>query len=416
MQGNAVHRRCHAMFTHPVMDIAAARIGMVENVLPINAGVVRTGQISRAAKQRRAGGHNGGNRLLAGNAGCNLLWLGRKRTLPVQDRVIDGSAVITTDRGIEGSAVSGGMTVLPGRAHGSAAAANGTPPCHDIIRNFKRCVRPAKGGARARNFLAAKWCAVRTGSAGFFRCAKTDHRAAPDQGWFAGFLLCGGDGLGDGVHVMSVNRQNLPTICFKTARGIFRDSKVGAAINRDAIVIEQNDQAIKLHMSGHRCSFVADPFHQAAITGNHIGIVINKIGAECGGEVAFSHRHANRIGKPLAERAGGRFNAAGMTKFRVTGGDRAKLAEIFDLRARHIGISGQIQERIDQHRPMPGGQHKAVTVGPVRVRRIEIQVIGKQNSGCIGHPHRHARMAGFCRFNGIHCQRANSVRHRLPFR
>ena len=161
---------------------------------------------------------------------------------------------------------------------------------------------------------------------------------------------------------------------------------------------------------------MADPFHQAAITSNHIGVVIDKIGSEFGGEVAFGHRHANRIGKPLSQRAGGCFNTAGMTKFRVTGGDRAQLPEIFDLRARHVCMSGQIQQRINQHRAMPGRQYKAVTVRPVRVGSIEIQVIGKQRGGSIRHSHWHARMAGFCRFNGVHCQRTNSVRHRLPFR
>ena len=251
MQGNTVHRSRHAMFTHPVMNIAAGRIVVIENRLFVNAGVVRTGQVSRTAKQRRTGRDNGSNCLLAGNTGCNLLWFSRQPAFPGQDRLIDGGTVIACDGCIECGAVSGGMAVLPGSACRSAPAANGTPCCHDVIRNFEWRMRPAKRGARASNFVSPEGGTMHTGGAGLFGCAKTDHGAAADQGRFAGFLFCCGDGVRDGIHVMPVNRQNLPAISLKAARGIFRDSKVGAAINRNAIVIEQHDQAIKPHMSGH---------------------------------------------------------------------------------------------------------------------------------------------------------------------
>ena len=135
---------------------------------------------------------------------------------------------------------------------------------------------------------------------------------------------------------------------------------------------------------------MADPFHQAAITGNDIGVVVNKAGAEFRGKMPFGHGHAHRIGKPLAKRPGGGFDSRCMAEFRMAGGDRPQLAEIADLRDGHIGMAGQVQQRIDQHRSVTGGQHKTVTVRPVRVCRIEFHMVGKQRGCRIRHAHRHA--------------------------
>ena len=60
---------------------------------------------------------------------------------------------------------------------------------------------------------------------------------------------------------------------------------------------------------------MADAFHQTAIPGNHIGVMVNKIIPIFGRQMTFSHRHAHSVGNPLTKRAGCGFNPCSMAKF-----------------------------------------------------------------------------------------------------
>ena len=75
-------------------------------------------------------------------------------------------------------------------------------------------------------------------------------------------------------------------------------------VDRDAVVVEQHDQLFQLEVAGERDRLLADAFHQVAVGGEHIGVVIDDVAAELGREMAFGNRHADRIGEPLAERTG----------------------------------------------------------------------------------------------------------------
>ena len=143
-------------------------------------------------------------------------------------------------------------------------------------------------------------------------------------------------------------------------------------------------------MAGHRSCLVADAFHQASVAGDDIGEVIDQVAAELGGKVMFRHRHADRIGDALAERTGGGLDAAGVSSLGVAGGDRAQLAKIAQLVHRHVGIAGEVQQRIDQHRTMSRRQHEPVTVRPVGRTGVELQVVREQRGGGIRHTHRHS--------------------------
>ncbi len=62
---------------------------------------------------------------------------------------------------------------------------------------------------------------------------------------------------------------------------------------------------------------MADAFHQVAVAGDDIGIVIDQIVAEAGVQDTLRQRHADRGGDALAERAGRRLDAAGLQHFRM---------------------------------------------------------------------------------------------------
>ena len=242
MKRDAVHRRCHAVFADTVMHIASRGAVTAVGILAADAGVVRSGQVGRSADQRRAGRQDGLDGLLASDAGGKLLRLRRQALLPGADSLVDGGVEIAFYRGIESRGVSGVVTRLPGFACGAAAAADGAPGIADLGRNFKRCVRPADGGACALDFFGTQRGAVGTGSAGFLRRAITDHGAAPDQARPCGIGTSLGNRCRHGIDVVAVNGEHLPAIGFETRCRVLGDGEVGAAVDRDAIVVEQHDQ------------------------------------------------------------------------------------------------------------------------------------------------------------------------------
>ena len=98
------------------------------------------------------------------------------------------------------------------------------------------------------------------------------------------------------------------------------------------------------------------------------------------------------------------------------GGAAAELAEALQLVERHVGIAGQMQQPVEQHRAMAVRQHKPVTVGPIRRQRIKPQELREQHRGDVGHAHRHAGMAGFRLLDRVHRERAQRVGHMAKFR
>ena len=307
------------------------------------------------------------------------------------------------------------MAGFPGFAGGLAARSDGAPVIDNILRNFERRMRPSNGGAGAFNFLTPQRGPMHAGRARFGRCAIANHGTAADQAWPIIFT-CRGNGVRHGLHVMPVNGQNLPAIGFETACGVVGNGQIGAAIDRNAIIVEQHNHSAKLHMACHGGGFMADAFHQTAIASNHIGVMVDKVAAIGAGKVTLCHGYANRIGKSLTKRAGGGLDPGRMAIFRMAGGDCAKLAEIADLLHRHVGIARQMQQRIDQHRSVSGRQDETVPVRPVGRGRIKFQVISKQGRRRVSHAHRHARVTRFCCFNSVHCQGADRICHLLPVR
>ena len=67
-------------------------------------------------------------------------------------------------------------------------------------------------------------------------------------------------------------------------------------------------------MPRQRTRFVADAFHDVAVAGNHIGMMVDEVEIrpiKHRRQLLFRNRHPDRIGKPLTQRAGCRLNAHG---------------------------------------------------------------------------------------------------------
>ena len=162
-------------------------------------------------------------------------------------------------------------------------------------------------------------------------------------------------------------------------------------------------------MAGERARLVADALHQVAVARDHVGAVVDQIRPEPGAQMALGERHADRVAEALAERPGGGLDAGRMAELGMARGARAELAEAPQLLEVHRGVAGQEEQRVQQHRAVPGRQHEAVAIGPLGRARVEAQELREQDRGDVGHAHGHAGMAGLGRLDRIHRERADGV-------
>ncbi|MNT07003.1 hypothetical protein D3C72_1416910 [compost metagenome] len=143
--------------------------------------------------------------------------------------------------------------------------------------------------------------------------------------------------------------------------------------------------------------------------------MVHQVGAELAGELLFGDRHADGIGDALAERAGRRLDAGGVTIFRVAGGLGAHLAELLDVLDGHVLVACQIEQAVEEHRTVAGRQDEAVAVRPERVLRVEVQIPGEENGGDVGAAHRHAGVAGIGFFHRVHGEETDRIGHPVVF-
>ena len=246
--------------------------------------------------------------------------------------------------------------------------------------------------------------------AALVRRAEADGGAAGDQRRPVGHLGRF-DRRGNRRRIVTVDPRRRPAGRLEALHLVNGIGKRQRTVDRDAVVVEQHDEFFQLEVPGKRDRLLTDAFHQIAVGGEHVGSVIDDVVAEQGGEVTLGDRHADRIGKALAERTGRRLDAGRMVIFRMAGRERADLPEALDLIDRHRLVAEQMKERIKQHRAVTGREHEAVAIGPGRIGRIEFQEAREQHGGDVGGAHRQARVTGLRLLDGVHRQRANRIRH-----
>ena len=179
------------------------------------------------------------------------------------------------------------------------------------------------------------------------------------------------------------------------------------AVDGDGVVVVEDDQVAQREVAGQRARLVRDALHQVAVGGDHEhaepGIV-----AEPGLQVRPGDRHADRRRDALAERAGRRLDARRVSVLGMPRGHAAPLAEALQLVQRQV-VAGQVQQRVEQHAAVPGGQHEPVAAGPVRVRRVVSQVARPEDVRHRRRAHRQAGMARLRLLDGVDRERADGV-------
>ena len=176
-------------------------------------------------------------------------------------------------------------------------------------------------------------------------------------------------------------------------------------------------------MAGQRGGLVAHPLHKVAVAAQGIDVVVEQVEArpvKSRRQPPLRNRHAHAVAQPLAQRSGGGLHAGGFQMLRMAGTAAVQPPESLDLVERDGQLagrlavdlllhSGQVQHRVEQHRGMSAGEHKAVSGRPGRVIRVEPQHLVPQGVGHGGQSHGRARMAAVGFFHRVHRQRANGV-------
>ena len=75
----------------------------------------------------------------------------------------------------------------------------------------------------------------------------------------------------------------------------------------------------------------------------------------------------------------------------------------------NLNHTGQVQQRIQQHRGVPHRQHKAVAVRPIRVFGVVTQEAAPQRVAHRCQAHGRAGVAGVGLLHGVHGQGTNGV-------
>ena len=409
VQRDAVHRRRHAVFADAVVDVGAREIPRRDRFHALAAGEVRAGQIGGAADAERQDAVDHLQRHLARLAGRHLGRGRRKLRLVSGDGGGQGGRVaVAVAR--KGFAVGrGGEFGLPRRARLGAARRDPAPGGIDAVGDLERRVGPAQRGAGGLDLGGAERGAVHVVAALLVRRAKADDGAAGDQAG-ARVGLRRRDRIGDLGGVVAVHPADVPARGGEARQLIGRGGQAGVAVDGDPVVVPQHHQTPEAQMPGEVDRLMADPLHQTAVAGQHIGIVVDQAGV-ARRRHPLRQRHADRGGDALAQRPGGGLDACGVAVFRVARRAAADLAEGAQLVHVHVGVAEQVVDRVKQHRAVPRRQHEAVAVRPFRRLRVERDEAVEQHRGDIGHAHRHARMAGVGLLHRVHGQRPDGVGH-----
>ena len=302
-----------------------------------------------------------------------------------------------------------GKPVFPGRAGPGAAGGDPRPGGTDRLRDLEGRMGPAKVRPCRRDLLGAKGRAVNVVSALLVGRAKADDGAAGDQAG-ARVGAGGGDRIGDFGGRVPVTAQDMPARGGEARHLVGRCRQVGIAVDGDAVVVPKHHKPAKAEVPGKVDRLVAYPLHQAAVTGDHPGHVVDQVGKAGVGE-PFGQRHADGGGDALAKGAGRDLDAPGVPVFGVAGGAAAQLPEGPDLIHAHVVIAQKVMDRVKQHRPVPRRQDETVAVRPAGRGGIERHETVEKDGRHVGHAHRHSGVAGIRGLHRIHRKRAQGIGH-----
>ena len=401
----------HAVLSHAKVEVGAAKVASLHGLGTRRAGFVAAGQVSRAAQQHGQMRRDGVQYLAGGNAGGEgFAGKSRQCRFPVGGQfAVHHYIPLGCQVGIL-FAVAGKERLplcLAGRAVFLHLLCAGTNVRRHVEAWFKRPAQRLFGAAQA---LLAQGLAVDPGRV-LAWAAVADVGAAGDERRTFHLGLCGPDRCIHGGHVVAVHLLRVPAVGSKAADHVVAVSQPGGAVNRDVVVVVEDDEPAQPQVTGQGRYLVRHALHQIAIRSQDVGKVIyygKTWRVKARRQPAFGQGHAHGVAQALPQRTGRRLDPASRVVLWVAGGMAAPLAETLQFVQRH-GVAVDVKQSIQQGRAVTGRQDKAVTVGPGRVGRVVLEETSPQHGDQIGCAQRQAGMARVSLLHGIGGQHAQRI-------
>ncbi len=186
----------------------------------------------------------------------------------------------------------------------------------------------------------------------------------------------------------------------------------GVVLDRDVVVVPDDGEVAQSLGAGQRGRLAGDALLDVPVGGEDVDVVVERarprggVGVEQAALAPGGHRHPDRRGQALPERAGGGLHALGVPVLGVAGGQRAPGPERLEV-GQLEPVPGQVQLDVQRQARVPAGQDEPVATDPVLVGRVVPQHVLEEVVGERGQAHRGARVAVADLLDRVHRQPAD---------
>ena len=218
-------------------------------------------------------------------------------------------------------------------------------------------------------------------------------------------------GFDPGEVVAVQNPLYVPPVGVEPQARVLREGQVRAAVDRDAVVQVEDDQLAQAEVPREGAGLGGDALHHVPVAGDDIGEVVDDLVAGAvvpGCQVGLGHGHAHGVRDPLPERSRGGLHAGRISVLGMAGCLALPLPEIPDLIEGEV-VPGEMEHGVEQHGPVPAGEHEAVAVGPVGIFRVVPHEARPQHVGDGRGFHGQAGVAAVGLLDGVDGQHADGV-------
>jgi len=205
--------------------------------------------------------------------------------------------------------------------------------------------------------------------------------------------------------------DDLPAECAKAGPHVLREGEVGAPLDRDPVVVVEADELAEPERSRETRRLARHALHEVAVRAENVGRVVDDLVSRavvCGGERSFGHRGAHAVREPLTERTGRRLHSRRVAALGVTGRGAPPLTKRLQVLEAHL-VARQVQERVEQHGRVAGGEDEPVTVGPGRIGGVVPEKAVPEDVRDGRGAHRRPRVSRVGLLDGIDGEKANRV-------
>ena len=275
----------------------------------------------------------------------------------------------------------------------------------------RRRLRPAERALGGGGLLGAERLAVRVLGVLLLRRAVADVAVAHHQARVRLVVQRALERERERGGIIGIRLQHLPAVGLESLHRVIGERDAGVAVDGDVIVVVHHHQVPEPEVARERRRLVRDALHHAAVAGDGehaVGRGREAIAREARVGESRGQRHADGVADALPERSGGGLDAGGEAVFRMPRRAAAELPEALQLFHGQV-VAREMQQRVEQHRAVPGREHETITPGPSGIARIVAHESRPHHVTRVGHAHGQARVAGTGLLDGIHREESHGV-------